>query len=124
MRAGVTRAPQHPFLLWFWWTHGAREGTIVLDDLDLTLSLAGEEGAHVLLELVQGSRSPLLMSTKPDSRHQRAVARVAEDTVVLSVAKTDVREVLGGVASTIPGRARYRGETLQIARGAVELGRG
>ena len=121
MRTGVCRAPQHPFLLWFWWTHGAREGTIVLDDLDLTLSLAGEEGAHVLLELLQGSRSPLLMSIRPDSRHQRAIARVAEDTIVLAVAKTEAREALGGIASAIPGRARYREETVHIARGATWL---
>ena len=85
------------------------------------LTLAGEEGAHVLLELLQSCRSPLLMSMKPDSRQQRAVARVAEDTIVLAVAKAEAREVLGGVASTIPGRARYREETLQIARGAVAL---
>ena len=119
MRTEVIRAPQHPFLLWFWWTHGPGEGAIVLDDLDLTLTLAGDEGAHVLLELLQSYRSPLLMSMKPDSRHQRAVARVAEDTIVLAVAKAEAREVLGGVASTIPGRARYREETLQIARGAL-----
>ena len=121
MRTEVIRAPQHPFLLWFWWTHGPGEGSIVLDDLDFTLTLAGEEGAHVLLEMLQSCRSPLLMSMKPDSRQQRAVARVAEDTIVLAVAKVEAREVLGGVASTIPGRARYREETLQIARGAVAL---
>ena len=40
---------------------------------------------------------------------------------MLAVAKAEVREVLGGVASTIPGRARYREETLQMARGAVAL---
>ena len=119
LRTEVVRAPQHPFLLWFWWTHGTGEGATVLDDLDFTLSVAGEEGAHVLLELLQSCRSPLLMSIKPDSRHQRAVARVAEDTIVLAVAKAEAREVLGGVASTIPGRARYREETLQIARGAL-----
>ena len=74
----------------------------MLDDLDLTLTLAGEEGGHVLLELLQSCRSALLMSMKPDSRHQRAVARMAEDTIVLAVAKTEVREVLDGVASSIP----------------------
>ena len=121
MRTDVIRAPQHPFLLWFWWMHRPGEETIVLDDLDLTLTLAGEEGGHVLLELLQSCRSPLLMSMKPDSRHQRAVARVAPDTIVLAVAKAGVRDMLGGVASTIPGRARYREETLQIARGGLVL---
>ncbi|MCF8549122.1 MAG: hypothetical protein K9G03_04000, partial [Pontimonas sp.] len=121
MRSLVTQAPRHPFLLWFWWTHARREGAIVLDDLDRTLTMAGDEGAQVLLELLHSSPSPLLMSMTPDSRHQRVVARLAEEIIVLGVAKNEVRAALGGVASSLPGRARYREETIQVARGAAAL---
>jgi hypothetical protein len=40
-------------------------------------------------------------------------------SIVLPVEKAEAREALQGLHSSIPGRARYRGEVIQIAQGPV-----
>lgn len=118
LRPHSRRAPAHPLLLWLWWTQsGTHHGSVLLDDVDQTLALAGPDGAHVLLELLQNFSGGMLMSAKPDSLHQRALSRMCGASIVLPVAKAEVREALHGLHSSVPGRASYQGETIQIARG-------
>ena len=118
LRPHSRRAPTHPLLLWLWWTQaGTDHDSVLLDDIDYTLALAGGDGAHVLLELLQNFSGTMLMSAKPDSLHQRALSRMCDTSIVLPVEKAEAREALHGLRSSIPGRARYQGETIQIARG-------
>lgn len=118
LRPHSHRAPAHPLLLWLWWTRGVSlDRVVVLDDVDHTLALAGGDGAHVLIELLQNFSGGMLISAKPDSLHHRALSRMCGATLVLPVEKAEAREALHGLQSSIPGRARYQGETIQIARG-------
>ena len=118
LRPHSGRAPTHPLLLWLWWTQSASlDQSVVLDDVDQTLALAGGDGAHVLIELLQNFSGALLMSAKADSLHHRALSRMCGASIVLPVEKTEARETLYGLHSSIPGRARYQGETIQIAQG-------
>ena len=119
--SGAAKAPHHPLLLWLWWKSRDEAKPIVLDDLDVTLDLAGADGAHLLLELFQNHRAPVLMATRPESVHYRSLSRLGHSSLILGVAKKDLREVVGGDSSMIPGRARYRDETIQVACGAPEL---
>jgi DNA segregation ATPase FtsK/SpoIIIE, S-DNA-T family len=118
LRPHARRAPTHPLLLWLWWRQGgADHPSVLLDDVDHTLALAGPDGAHVLMELLQNFSGTMLISAKPDSLHQRALSRMCGTSIVLPVEKVEEREALHGLGSSIPGRARYQGETIQIARG-------
>ncbi len=120
LRPQSRRAPTHPLQLWLWWTQSVtHHDSVLLDDVDQTLALAGPDGAHVLLELLQNFSGGMLMSAKPDSLHQRALSRMCGSSIVLPVEKAETREALHGLHSSIPGRARYQGETIQIARGPV-----
>ena len=115
------RVPRHPLLFWLWWQKNEPHTLRLLDDLDLTLAMAGTEGAQCLLELLHNHSGPVLMSARPDSLHHRAMARMAPDIMVLGINKSEVRQALGGIATDIPGRAQFRGETIQIAQGAPDL---
>ena len=118
LRPQSRRAPTHPLLLWLWWTQSVtHHDSVLIDDVDHTLALAGGDGAHVLIELLQNFSGGILMSAKPDSLHQRALSRMCGASIVLPVEKAETREALDGLHSSIPGRARYRGQTIQIARG-------
>jgi DNA segregation ATPase FtsK/SpoIIIE, S-DNA-T family len=120
LRPHSRRAPTHPLLLWLWWNQDLiTDDPVVLDDVDHTLAKAGPDGAHVLLELLQNFSGTLWMSAKPDSLHHRALSRMCGTSIVLPVEKAEAREALQGLHSSIPGRARYRGEVIQIAQGPV-----
>lgn len=118
---GAEKAPHHPLLLWLWWKSHDEARPVVLDDLDVTLDIAGADGAHLLLELFQSNRGPLLMATRPESVHYRSLSRLGHSSLIHSVAKRELREVVGGESCLIPGRARYRDETIHVACGASNL---
>ena len=121
LQAQPLKAPGDPLLLWRWWRDVHNEATVVLDDADVTLARAGTDGAHLLLEMLDSHSGMLLMSSRPESAHHRALARLCQDTLVLGVAKAEVRGALGGGSSLAPGRARYREEDIQCAYPAPVL---
>lgn len=119
LRPHSERAPSHPLLFWVWWNNRIpSQESVLFDNIDQTLAIAGPDGAHVLMELLQNSPGALLMTSKPDSLHQRTLARLCDTSIILHVGKPEVRDMLHGEASPLPGRAHYRGEAIQIARGS------
>ncbi len=113
-------APHEPLLLWLWWQAQTGRGhTLLLDNIDRTLSLAGLDGAQFLLDMLEGSPERIMMSTSGSSKHYRSLSRLVQSELVLYLDKADTRIALGGVDIAAPGRARFRGEIIQVACGAV-----
>lgn len=117
-------APVHPLELWLWWMSQRTTGaTVVLDDIHNTLITAGLDGAQFLLDLLEMAPDPLLMASDAGSRHYRALSRLAHHDVILYVDKVETRTSLGGLDDAVPGRAKFRGETLQLSRVGDSLSR-
>ena len=120
--AGAMRAPQLPYELWLWLLRSPASATaLVLDDIDLLLHSAGREGAAFLLDELAEYQGVVLMAALASSHHARALSRMVESHVVLSIANSDRQlawdaTVRGGLP---PGRARWKGEILQIAHGGT-----
>lgn len=120
--AGAMRAPQLPYELWLCLRRSPASATaLVMDNIDLLLHSAGREGAAFLLDELAEYHGVVLMAALASSHHARALSRMVESHVVLSIANSDRQlawdVTLGG--GLPPGRARWKGEILQIADGGT-----
>lgn len=116
------RTPWDPLWLWLWWVDNVHGNTRVLvDDADLILQRAGREGAQCLLDLWEESPATLLLSCASGTPHLRSLSRLARDELTLAGGDLEARVVASWNSSRAPGRAQYRGETIQIACGAESL---
>ena len=113
-------APQNPFALWLCLRDQQREpSALVIDDADVLLAQAGVDGAAVLLECLESFRGQLIMTSTGSSKYARSLSRLAEHGVCLFLAKPEVALLWDSPGVSVPGRARFAGETIQIAYGAA-----
>lgn len=87
---------------------------LVVDDADILLQRSGVEGEAFLVEALESFQGTLILSCRSDHRSSRQLARVAQHSVVLSIAKPEQAALWSGAASTIPGRGLWRGDVLQV----------
>jgi len=112
-------APKSPFALWLCLRDQASAPTaLVIDDADVLLAQAGVDGAAFLLESLESFRGQLIMTSTGSAKFARSLARLAEHGVSLSLAKPEVAALWDSPGASLPGRARFGGETIQIAYGA------
>jgi hypothetical protein len=86
----------------------------VIDDADILLQRSGVEGEAFLVEALESFQGTLILSCRSDHRSSRQLARVAQHSVVLSIAKPEQAALWGGATSAIPGRGLWRGDVLQV----------
>ena len=111
-------APSDPFRVWQCLTSANAQSLVVLDDFDSCLNASGHEGAALLVECVETFAGRLVMTSSGSTRHARALSRLAEHLVVMSLAKPDVAVAWDGGGVLPPGRARWGDSQIQIASDA------
>jgi len=97
-----------------------QNATLIIDDADTLVSLAGVEGEAFLLDALESFQGTLIMSLRADHRVSRHLARLAPHAVVLSVAKSEQAALWGGNAFSVPGRGLWRGDVVQVGYGAPD----
>jgi len=108
-------APAHPAKLWQCLRElQGRAVTLVIDDADAVLHLAGAEGETCLMDALEGFEGKLVMTIGPRHRLARGLARLAPGRVVLPLANSDDESLWGVVSRKVPGRARHLNRDIQL----------
>lgn len=118
----VVLAPAHPAGLYACLReHSGTQTAVVIDDCDAIIAKAGAEGEAFLLECLQDYKGPLVVVCRPHHRLARHLSRLAPQTLVMSMAKPEDRDLWGASQRTAPGSARWKGREIQVLYPAPEI---
>lgn len=87
---------------------------VVVDDCDVIVHAAGQEGESFLLDCLQGHEGPLVLVCSPTHRVSRQLARLATKILVMSMGKPEDRDVWGATRRHTPGAGVWEGDDVQV----------